>query len=123
MSGQRITCDPVTKMPNELLRINLDMTLYGLDTNELLTGTPVVTEVTTSDFTIAHIQVNTQPFINRRGKTVETGKGIQFTVEDGDAGGGLDGQGNYQLKVGCGTDGNPAQFLGVIAPICVSDND
>jgi hypothetical protein len=73
MSGQRISCEPIKKKPDEDLRINVDFTLYGLASDELLTGTPVVTEVDSSDLTIDNEAVNIATFINRRRKTVEIG--------------------------------------------------
>ncbi len=115
--SQRITCDPITKKPNEVLRINVDFTLYGLDTSELLTGTPVVAEVETTDLTLGNKSVNTSTFLNRRGKTVAVGKGVQFTVSGGVAGT------DYEITIQCGTTGSPAQTLEVTAPLEVRDDD
>ena len=123
MSGQRVTCEPITKRPSEVLYIQLDMTLYGLSTPELLTGDPVIVEIDTDDFTLGNEQVNTATFLNRRGKIVAVGKGIQFTIAGGNSGGGLDSQGNYEISASCGSNGTPAQYLSVVIPIIVSDDD
>ena len=113
----RITLDTITKKPNEVLRINIDFTLYGLDTSELLTGVPIVLEIGTSDLTLANKQVNPTTFINNRGKTAEIGKGIQFTIA-----GGIDGS-TYEVEVQCGTNGTIPQILEVTQPFEVKTTD
>lgn len=98
----QLSADPITKHPSETLRIDVDFTLYGLASSELLTGTPVVT---VTGLTSASPVVNSATFVNRKGGTVAIGKGVQFTLAGGTAGN------EYDVTVSCGTDGNPAQTL------------
>ncbi len=66
---------------------------------ELLTGTPTITEVTTSDLVLGSKAVSTAALIIN-GSTVPTGMAIQLTC---DASGGTAGK-TYTIKVVCGTD-------------------
>lgn len=117
MSGQKVASAPIVKKPDETLRVNVDFTLYGLDKTELLTGTPVVVEVTTTDLTLANKAVNIATFTNQRGKIVAIGKGVQFTVAGGVAGT------SYEVSVQCGTNGSPAQLLeGTVYIECRTDD-
>ena len=83
--------------------VSLDLT-RDLDTSELLTGTPTVTEVTTSDLTIANKAVSTAA-LEIKGKTVAIGKAVQFSVM-----GGVSGT-TYEIRVSVGTDSTPAETL------------
>lgn len=112
---QRISAEPIAKKPTEVLRVNVDFTLFGLASTELLTGTPIVTPPT--GITAGTPIVNTATFVNRRGRTVAVGKGVQFTIS-----GGTDGT-NYDIDVSCGTDGSPAQTLGGTCPVEVRTTD
>ena len=67
-----------------------------LDTGELLTGTPTITEVTTALLTLTNKQVSTAE-LTINGATVAIGEAIQFTAAGSTAG-------NYSVKFICGTD-------------------
>ena len=74
-----------------------------LDSGEVLTGTPTVVEVTTSDLTIANVAVNSSALtINER--TVAIGNAVQFNVL-----GQLAANSPYTLKITAMTDASPAQ--------------
>lgn len=76
-----------------------------LDSGEALTGTPTVTEVTTSDLTIANKAVSTSDLtINH--KTVTTGRAVQFLVS-----GHLVANSPYTVRISCATDSSPAQTV------------
>ncbi len=81
-----------------------------LDSGELLTGTPTVAEITTSDLTLANKAVSTGS-LTILGKTVATGAAVQFTVTGGTAGT------TYEVKITCGTDATPAQTLEAVVEI------
>ena len=74
-----------------------------LESGELLTGTPTIVEVTTSDLTLANKAVSTGS-LTILGDTVATGAAVQWTVA---AGSGLSGE--YTIRVTVGTDATPAQ--------------
>lgn len=72
-----------------------------LDSGELLTGSPTVTEVTTGDLTISGAQVSTTSLvINDR--TVAIGEAVLFTVAAN--GSGLNPGDEYTILIICGTD-------------------
>ena len=76
-----------------------------LDSGELLTGTPTVVEVTTSDLTISNKAVNVAALsINH--ETVAIGKAVQFKVS-----GQLAASSPYTILITCGTDSDPAQTV------------
>ena len=75
-----------------------------LDSGELLTGTPTVAEVTTTDLTLANKVVNTAE-LTLDGVTVAIGQAVQFSITGGTAGV------TYQITCTCGTDATPAQTL------------
>jgi len=81
--------------------------LYGvsfanlLDSGETLTGTPTVTEQTTSVLTISGAAVNTAAFTDGDGNTVAIGEGVQFRVED-DSDNSNAGS-TYEILVKCAT--------------------
>lgn len=109
---QRLSTNPVYKRAAETIRISVDMTAYGLDVTELLTGTPTVTE---ASLTLASKAVNSATFRNEYGGTCAIGKGVQFTAAGGTAGT------SYSVIVSCGTNGTPAQTLEVLVPVYVRD--
>ena len=81
-----------------------------LDTSELLTGTPTLTEITTSDLTLANKAVNTAA-LTILGGTVAIGQAVQFTVTGGTAGT------TYTIQITAGTDATPAQTLQAVVEI------
>ena len=70
-----------------------------LDSGELLTGTPIITEVGSADLTITNKAVNTSPLVIN-GATVATGMALQFKV----AGAGLVANTFYRILMVCSTD-------------------
>lgn len=74
-----------------------------LDEGELIAGTPVVIELTTSDLTIENKRVNTAAVVMGE-QTIAIGKAVQFSVS---------GQGTantpYTIKITATTDSDPAQ--------------
>lgn len=76
-----------------------------LSTSETLTGTPTVTEQTTSDLTIANKAVSTTA-LTIDGETVAIGEAVQFTVA-----GQLAANSPYTVAITCGTTSTPAQTL------------
>ena len=82
---------------------NVAVSFIGrLDSGELLTGTPTVVEVTSTDLTISDVAVNTAQ-ITVLGKTVATGQAVQFKVLGGAA------NTNYSIRITTVTDATPAQ--------------
>ena len=82
-----------------------------LDSGELLTGSPTIVEVTSSDLTITNKVVSTGE-LTILGETVATGKACTFTVSGPVAGGGLTSgryAGLYQIKVTPLTNASNAQ--------------
>lgn len=75
-----------------------------LDSGELLTGTPTVTELTTADLTIDNVAVNVAA-LTVDGESAAIGQAVQFRVAGQQAGT------TYSLRVQCGTDATPAQTL------------
>ena len=75
-----------------------------LDSGELLTGTPTLTEITTSDLTFANVAISTGD-LTILGNTVITAQAVQFKVT-GMLAGVL-----YTVEVSSGTDSTPAQTL------------
>ena len=75
-----------------------------LDDGELLTGTPTVLEVSTSDLTLTNKVVNTAA-LTLEGVSVAVGQAVQFSVAGGTAGS------TYQITCTCGTDSTPAQTV------------
>jgi len=76
-----------------------------LDTGELLTGTPTIVEVTTSDLTLGSKVVNTAA-LTILGESVAIGQAVQFSVSGGDA-----STKRYTIKITATTDSSPAQTL------------
>ena len=75
-----------------------------LDSGELLTGTPTVAEVSTSDLTIDNAAVSTAE-LTINGEAVPIGEAVQFRVAGGVAGT------SYDITISVGTDSTPAQTL------------
>jgi hypothetical protein len=93
-----------------------------LDSGELLTGTPVALEVTTSDLTLSNKSRNSSEMkiYDRNGGelTVAANKVVTFTV----AGGSVNKA--YKVKISCATDATNAQTLyGDIEFGVVADSD
>lgn len=76
-----------------------------LDSGELLTGTPTVVEVTTTDLTLSSKAVNTAA-LTINGESVAIGKAVQFRVS-----GQLVANSPYTIKITVSTDASPAQTL------------
>jgi hypothetical protein len=76
-----------------------------LESGELLTGTPTVVEVTTSDLTITNEVVNTAA-ITINSKSVAIGQAVQFKVTGQAA-----ASSPYTLRVTASTDADPAQTI------------
>ena len=86
-----------------------------LDSGELATGTPTVTEVTTTDLTITSIAVSTAE-LTINNKAVAVGKAIQFKVV-----GQLVANSPYTLKITVATDSTPAQSKIVFVKLDVAN--
>lgn len=78
-----------------------------LDVGELLTGTPTVAEIDTTDLTFANIGVSTVA-LTIAGVSVPLGRAAQFKVSGGVAGT------KYRIRVTATSDAVPAQILIVI---------
>ena len=74
-----------------------------LDTSEVLTGTPTITEVTTTDLTLSNKAVNIAA-LTINGVEVAIGEAVQFKVTSMTAA-------SYTLKITAVTDSTPAQTL------------
>ncbi len=86
-----------------LVRVNFE---YDLDSDTLLTGTPTVVEVTTTDLTLANKKVNTVAYTDTHsGVEVAIGKAVEFTVSGGTAGT------LYRIRVTVSTASSPAETL------------
>jgi hypothetical protein len=84
---------------------NVAISFVGkLDSGELLTGTPTVVEVTTSDLTITNVAVNTAA-LTVNGKAVAIGQAIQCQITGGVAGT------TYTVRATGASDATPAQTL------------
>jgi len=83
-----------------------------LDSGELLTGTPVVTELTTSALTFSNEVVSTA-ILSIDDIDVPIGEAVQFKVTGGLAG--ID----YTIQISSGTDSSPAQTLRGRVPLYV----
>ena len=84
---------------------NVAVSFVGkLDSGELLTGTPTITEVDTSALTLTNKAVSSAA-LTINGVSVITGQALTFTVSGGVAGTA------YQITCNCGTDASNAQTL------------
>lgn len=75
-----------------------------LDDGELLTGTPTIVEITSTDLTLTNKAVNTSA-LTINGKTVAVGQAVQFTISTPVA------NTNYSIRLTAATDSTPAQTL------------
>jgi formylmethanofuran dehydrogenase subunit A len=88
--------------------VNVTVSYKGkLSAGELLTGTPTVTEETTSDLTITNKAVNTAEYTFKDGTVVAIGQGVQFSFSGQQAGE------TYNIDTLCSTDATPAQVRNV----------
>ncbi len=84
---------------------NVSVSFSGkLDSSELLTGTPTVVEVTTSDLTLDNKLVSTA-ILTINGVSTPVAEAIQFNVAGGTAGT------KYTISISCGTNASPAQTM------------
>lgn len=88
----------------EILSVDYTEVLNTGTTNELLASVTSVTEVTTSDLTIANAAVNAAP-IDINDIEVAIGKAVQFSVVGGVA------NTRYKIKIVIATDSTPARAL------------
>jgi len=80
-----------------------------LSTGEVLTGTPTVAEIRTSDLNISNIVINAGAAIEIDGRTVAIGHGVTFRVAEGVSGR------MYNIAVTAATDSTPPQtFAGTV---------
>lgn len=95
---------------------NIAVSFAGwLDTGEVLTGTPTIVEVGTSDLTLGNKVVSTGA-LTINGLVVPTGEAVQFNVSGGTAGT------EYTIKITPGSDSTPAQtFVGNVILDVVAD--
>lgn len=75
-----------------------------LDSSELLTGTPTVTEQSTTDLTFANQAVSTGA-LTINGRSVVTGAAVQFKVS------GQQATRTYRVRISVGTNSTPARTL------------
>ena len=75
-----------------------------LDSGELLTGTPTIVEVGSSDLTLSNKVVNTST-LTINGESTVAGEAVQFKVTGGSA------NTKYTIKISCSTDATPTQVL------------
>ena len=85
--------------------IRFDLT-DDLEAGASLSGTPTVSEVTTTDLTLANKAVNTSTYVDDlTGETIAVGKAVQFTCAGGSAGT------TYRVRVTVSTDSTPTETL------------
>lgn len=89
------------KHVSELVNVSVDMRGV-LDSGELLTGTPTVLEVTTTDLTLSSKAVNSTT-LTINGNTCVAGQAVTFRVAGGVAGT------DYVISITVGTNATPAQ--------------
>ena len=80
-----------------------------LDSGELLSGTPTVVELTSSDLTITNVKINTVA-LTIRGISNAVGQAVQFSFS------GQSANTSYRLKATASTDATPAQTRVAICP-------
>lgn len=98
-TAPQIQCKTVSEIRNGAVSF-----VGKLDSGELLTGTPTVVEVTTSDLTISNVAVNTAA-LTINGLSVAIGQAVQFKVVGGIA------DTVYTLRTTAITDATPSQTL------------
>src|SRR4030095_12358745 len=92
-----------SKTVSEVRNVSVDMR-GKLDTNELCTGTPTITEFDTADLTLANAQVSTA-ILSINGSNVPAGQAVQFSVGGGVA------QQFYKMILEVDTTASPPQTL------------
>ncbi len=112
---QQVSAEAITVRPGEVLIAGVDFTRYGLATDELLDGTPIITPDAGSGLTTTSPSVNAATFTNRARGTVAIGKGVQFTLTVADSA----EPGDYDVTVECATDGG--QTLSGNCPVRVRE--
>ena len=84
---------------------NVAVSFVGkLDDGELLTGTPLVVEITSTDLTLVNKVISTAA-LTINGKSVAIGEAVQFKVSTPKA------NINYDVRLTATTDSTPAQTL------------
>lgn len=83
--------------------VSIDYTDH-LDSGELLTGTPTITEQTTSHLTLGNKAVSTA-ILTIKGRSVAVGAAVQFSVS------GQQADTSYEIRVSVGTDASPARTI------------
>ena len=73
-----------------------------LDSGELLTGTPTIVEVTTSDLTLANKAVSTAQYTDKDGVVVAIGQAVQCSITSATAG-------TYTVRITVSTDATVAR--------------
>lgn len=101
----KITVGEYLVHPDEVRNAFVDFSKTLADTDDSLTGTPVVTEVTTSDLTLANKAVGSTTFTDDDGYTWTANKYVTFTVS-----GWLDDT-DYEVLVKPTTDAANAETL------------
>lgn len=81
-----------------------------LDSGESISSVSSVSEVTSSDLTIANVGKNASSLVID-GRTVTAGRAAQFSVSGQQDDGGEDDAGTYRLRVTIVTDSTPARTL------------
>ena len=76
----------------------------NLAQGELVTGTPVVAEITTNDLSLTNEQVNTTEVVVL-GREVPIGKAVLFTISGQNAGT------TYRIRITHTTDSTPARVI------------
>jgi hypothetical protein len=88
-----------------------------LDSGELLTGSPTVAEVGSSDLTIANVAVSSAT-LTINGVSALAGQAVTFNVTGGAAGR------QYKIQITAATDSTPAQTLIDVALLnCYEDDE
>lgn len=94
----------LNKKAAETRTFHVDLS-HKLYTDELLSGTPTVTEVGTSALTISGVELTTSPTTPWGRMFIPTSRGVQFTVAGGMAGT------LYTIRITVTTDATAAQTL------------
>lgn len=100
-----------TKSVSELRNVAIDCRGL-LDTGELLTGTPTIVEVTTTDLTLSSKAVNGSS-LTINGEVCIAGQALTFRVAGGVAGS------SYVIRATVGTTSTPAQTLVIAVRLTV----
>ena len=84
---------------------NVSISFAGLlDSGELLSGTPTIVEVTTTDLTLTNKVISTA-ILTINDISVPVAEAVQFSVSGGTAGK------TYKIRISCATNSTPAQTL------------